>query len=283
MAGELLTGMAQVLQTATEVTAAPMAAAADTVMATATVLPAASVVSETTASITNGLESVRSAVLPPELPSAPSTHLGNNLHEAVAKTGDYHGALVALASGRDEVMPEEALMQQDFLALEGMSPQQAARVVGSVDQLSLPKDIVDDPQFLALFAKEFGQEVAQQEALSEQGKLSKEDYAAMRQGMVQNSAERAMNARRKSSVSEKDLEEIKRKAAMDAIRQHMMLWRQSVMQDKRLTLEAKGIALQRVDKLEQRLLVKEAIRWDGMSVMKLVALASVWMQEVASQ
>lgn len=284
-----MTGVVQgVAQAATEITAAPLVSAGAMVMSAST-MPAAAVASETVRGVTEGLDMVKSTVLSPEpLFGMPSVDVGNQLHDMVAKTGDYHGAMAQLAFGDMNegfgTMSELGDgVQRDFQALEHMGPNQAGEVVQQAEGLQLPKDIVNDPQFLALFAEELGQDIAAQKSLLKEGKLSEEEYTAMRQSMLQRSAERAAGRREDSSVSENDLEELKRKAALEAIRQHMMLWRYSVMQDKRLTPEAKRLAIRRVDRLEQRLLVQEAIRWDGLSIMKMIALASSWMQEMADQ
>jgi len=106
--------------------------------------------------------------------------------------------------------------------------------------------------------------------------------AEKRQDMLKRSSEKAKKQHEARQPSEKELEEIKRAAALEAIRRQMELWRTSVMVDRRLTPEAKTKALQRIDLLEKKLLIQESIRWDGLSLAKIIALATIWVQEVVN-
>ena len=282
-----MTGVVQgAVQAATEMTAAPVVATS--AVLTPLAMPTA-VVAETTQKVAEGLDAVKSLALPEVSINGSSKAWGDQFHAMLAANGDYHSVMTKLAFGdpgetlMGNAGDARALVEWDFLELKNMSPRTAGAVVQQVEGLQLPENMVGDPQFLALFTEELNKDMATQKALLKEGKLSEEEYVAMRQNMLQRSAARAAGRREDASVSENDLEAIKRKAALQAIRQHMMLWRYSVMKDKRLTPEAKQMALQRVDRLEQRLLVQEAIRWDGMSVMKLIALASVWMQETTDK
>jgi len=101
--------------------------------------------------------------------------------------------------------------------------------------------------------------------------------------MLRDSAGHAMEKLKSpNDKDEKELKEIKRKAAIEAIKMHMMEWRQSVLAeaDERLTSVAKQRALIRIDQLERKLVAKESMKWGGLSVVKTLALAVMYMQEV---
>ena len=293
MVGEIVTGVVGgVAQAAGEAMSAPVAVAASVGEVASSLPTVASAVTEIAPGVTEGLGAVRSAVIPTgETLGMPleSFSAASEL-SLIAKSGDSHMALSVLAFGDigKNALPEaarslpDAMIKQDFIDLEQLGPQVVQGLSQEVDSLDLPKGIIDNPEFLENFAKEFGQDVSMQKKRMENGELSAEEYMSNRQGLLQQSAERAEKQTKATQINEKDLEEIKRQAALDAIRQHMQIWRQSVMADKRLTPEAKQKALRRIDLFERKVLIQQTIKWDGMSVMKLIALATVLAQEMTS-
>jgi len=293
MVGELVAGAVQGVAQAAVATAAEMpVAAVSSVGAVAASIPqAASVIAETTATVTKGLEAATRITAPlgeAVNAASQSPSLGLRLSGIVQQQGS-HMALTQLAFGdmsgktADMVaqLPEH-IMQKDFIDLEKMGPQGVQGLTQDVGELGLGQEIANNPEFLQKFAEEFGKDVAEQKALLQEGKLTPDEYMATRKSLLEKSAGKAFGKTEKSDIQEKDLERIKKEAALQAIRQHMNLWRISVKADKRLNPEAKQNALHKIDVFEQKVLVKEVMKWDGLSVLSLIALATVWMQEVGS-
>src|SRR5579872_98455 len=137
--------------------------------------------------------------------------------------------------------------------------------------------------FMMHFNKRLCKEVMQKKELLKNGTLTPEEYLFGREQMLRDSAGHAMEKLKSpNDKDEKELKEIKRKAAIEAIKMHMMEWRQSVLAeaDERLTSVAKQRALIRIDQLERKLVAKESMKWGGLSVVKTLALAVMYMQEV---
>lgn len=209
--------------------------------------------------------------------------------DMIAASGDGHKALSFLAFGnvRSEFAEQVAakipqtILRHDFVALEQLGPESMKGLTRDVAGLTIPKNVLDDPVFAQQFFNEFRGDVAKKKDLLKKGQITPEDYIKNRQQMLKESAMRAQEKKNKTP-DEKELEEIKRKAALNAIRQQMLMWRQSVMQDKRLTPDAKQHALVRINKLESRLILQESIRWKGLSVVKALAVAAMYIEEVAS-
>jgi len=293
MVGEVVAGAVQgvaqtAMQTAVEM---PVAAVASAGVVAASIPQAASVVAETTATVTKGLEAATRITAPlgeAMNTASQSPSLGLRLSGIAHQQGS-HMALTQLAFGdvsgkTADVVAQlpERIMQQDFINLEKMGPQAVQGLTQEVGALGLGQEIANNPEFLQKFAEEFGKDVAEQKALLQEGKLTPDEYMAMRKSLLEKSAGKAFGKTEKSDIQEKDLERIKREAALQAIRQHMNLWRMSVRVDKRLSPEAKQHALHKIDVFEQKVLLKEVVKWDGVSIMSLIALATVWMQEVGS-
>ena len=118
--------------------------------------------------------------------------------------------------------------------------------------------------FLANGPSEAG--VGKQDALGRQPKRQE------RQSLFDKGVFSAMNA---LQSTQEMLEEIKRKAALEAIRRQMQLSRQNIRADRRLSHDARRIAFQNVDRLEKRLLARENFRWRGAGIMKVLQLAAV--------
>ncbi len=275
MAGEVLTGA---MQGVGEITRTPITAAAVTVGTAVSAMPVSSAISEATVGVKKGLEAARNVALPSlgMAENVSAVGLGKRLSTNLER-GDYHGALTDLAFGApsDQLLDKtpyvpEAIISQD---IRYMGSQKVAEIVDSVDRLRLSKDIINDPQFLKVFTKEAEGDLSALKKLFQEGGLAHDEYMAQRESVIVKSAEKARKGEGQVFVENEDLEELKRRAAMDAIRQHMALWRESVTKDKRLSSEAKHTALIRIDRFEQRLLTKEAIQWDGASLIKLIALA----------
>lgn len=293
MVGEIVTGAVQAGARAavSSVAEMPVAAVASVGAVAASVPQVASVAAETAATVTKGLEAASHIAMPLGEAlgtSSKAASLGQHL-SGVAQQGGSHTALAQLAFGETTgnaadiaaKLPER-ILQQDFIDLEKMGPPAVQGLTKEVGELNLSKEVADNPEFLQNFGEEFGKNVAEQKALLEEGKLTPEEYMAVRKSLLESSVAKALSRAKPPELSEENLEKIKREAAMKAIKQHMQQWRVSVRTDKRLSPDAKQNALRKIDTFEQRILVKEVMKWNGVSVMSLIALATAWIQDAAS-
>lgn len=207
--------------------------------------------------------------------------------DMIASTGDGHKALSILAFGqmRSEFIEDVAaklpsrVLQHDFIALEKISPKKLTGFADDIARLHIPKKFLTDPAFLEKFLNTLKKDVGENKESLKNGTLSPEEYMTQRQDMLEQSARKAME--KSSQPTNEDLERLKRQAAIEAIRRQMMAWRQSVAHDKRLTPDAKQRAIIRINRLEKRLLVQESVKWEGLSVMKVLALSVMYMQEMS--
>lgn len=287
MAGEIVVGAVEaVAQAASTMAEMPVAAISSVGVASASIPQAIPAVSEAVTAVAQSSE-IAQGLAASVGKSAPEVAMANAIETTASRSP--HDAMRQLAFGEDmesassiELASEKSLLQQDFMSAEKMGSPAAQGLLKDVDALRLPQEVLEDPQFAKDFMDEFGAQLAQQKKLMEEGKLSPEEYAQQRAGLLQQSAEKVVSNRQIKSPEEKDLERIKREAAMAAIRQQMQVWRQSIMLDKRLSADAKNHALKRVDLMEKRLLIEQSIKWDGLSIIKLIALATVWIQEAVN-
>jgi hypothetical protein len=278
--------VAQVVQTVVEV-AAPVtqtvAAGAVGVGAVGRAAPAA--LTETARVATEAFNALPSPadILPASPPGMESMTLVGELH-AFMRSSTAHGTLEFLAFGRVTSVGGENAgnVFEDALSFLAKGSENATRVLDAVDKSNVRDALKNDPVFAANFMDEFGKHL-QREKAAPQSKDEGEKAARMRQ-LVEASERSALEKEAaKEKVKEEELERLKREAAIQAIRQRMAAWRGSVMKDERLTQEARQITLQKINVLEQRLIVKESLKWGKMSLMKVVALVSVVLQEAAEQ
>ncbi|HXS14721.1 MAG TPA: hypothetical protein VN711_01205 [Candidatus Saccharimonadales bacterium] len=203
--------------------------------------------------------------------------------EAALQLDGGHSALELLAQGEPvENLSEQPTLESLAKDLQALAPENLNELLQHVEGLDVPEEMMQDPEFLAAFAKEFGKSLqAEQNGKNGEGNsLTDQMTSLMRDGV-----KHALTQKTKTELpKDKDLEKLKKeaakKAALMAIQQLMNSWRVSVMKDKRLSQQAQMVAYKKVGLVEQRLMTTELMRWDGVSLMKLITLATVWMKEM---
>lgn len=224
--------------------------------------------------VSNALEAVAGVATPAEAAAS-------QLEAFLDLGGSGTKALDAFAEGAFDFADSNTTLVLQGELVMGMTPQKVESILSQVGNLEVPTEVMEDAAFREAFAQNVWDE------MSQLGKNGQEISGEDKQSVFARSAERAMQQypRRGSegkptAVNPKELEKLKRKAALEALHQQMNRWRADVMADKRLTPEAKQIALRKVDVVEQRLTIQQAIAWDGPSMMKYLALAVTWIQEM---